>query len=440
MAAKTEDRDIVRGIAAQLSRGLLQDAGHIPSNMKQAQNLFERSGLDLERFRRCMMEAQSVLVAQLPRVRNRAAYYFRVLTEAVDREAALANAGNFPTGGRQAGLTAGEAQASIDWQDQSPPPTNRGALSTSLQGIVLDWLSFTLPEEAGEDFIAAVGWDLLPLPKGFNGYADSWLIQGGDGRIAHSPGRPEMGWHVCMPAGALAQVEDPLGFLAFTVQAGGRPTRVDLAIDDKAGVLSWDKLDAALEGHVCTSRWRDFEPIVKYRATKDGMKLIAKGWNCGSRTSKAYLRFYDKALEQAVKKGTEPEGHWIRCELEAHKEGAEAVVRLLLAQDGDGLRGFIRSYLDFKIPGEDSNKTRWVSADWWVAFLGAVDKRIGLVAGAARKTLADVRKWLEKSVAPSLALILKDAGGDIGELVRLCSIGQVKLKPHHLAMLSAGAT
>lgn len=109
-----EEEKVIRGIIADLSRGILQDDGHIPSNCRQALNLFQVSGLGLDGFRELMRQAEHVLKLKMDKeqVRIRAAFFFRVLSQlsCEASERAMLARGRRPYGA--SGQTAGDVARS----------------------------------------------------------------------------------------------------------------------------------------------------------------------------------------------------------------------------------------------------------------------------------------------------------------------------------------
>ncbi len=81
------------------------------------------------------------------------------------------------------------------------------------------------------------------------------------------------------------------------------------------------------------------------------------------------------------------------------------------------------------------HKERRLRFAWYVALVGLVEaaKMYGVVMA---RTLEQVKTWLNHQVMPSLALVVKAAGGSVGELLGQISNAQWRLRPKHLAMLS----
>ena len=315
-------------------------------------------------------------------------------------------------------------------------PTSMGARPTHAgrTDVAVDWLSFSIsPLATGWDFVAACGWDVTALDYGGRGYESSGIILG-TGRIYWSSIRNEM--HISLGGQALASVGDVRGLAAMVRDAGGSFSRVDIALDDRRGVLDWATIESAVrQGHLST-RWRSAKISDDITFTASGTSQTGRIVRFGSRKSRTYLRCYDKQA-QLVAAGEPDPGHWIRFELESKHEAANVVADLVIAGDGDKLKGMIRGLIEFKTPNDgDSNRRRWDIAPWWDAFLDGVPKVFGLFVQAVKRTLDDVAGWLRRQVAPSLALLLAARGGDVNEILELAREGRARWKPEHRAMLA----
>ena len=318
-----------------------------------------------------------------------------------------------------------------DSQAESPGASPTRAECTD---VIIDWLSFTLtPLTVGWDFVTACGWDVTALDYGGLGYESSGIILG-TGRIYWSSIRNEM--HIALGGQALASVGDVRGLAAMARECGGSFSRVDIALDDRRGILDWDTIENAVrKGHLST-RWQTAKISDDIDFNGGNPEQSGRIIRFGSRKSRTYMRCYDKRA-QMIARGEPDPGHWIRFELECKHRAANVVADMVIAGDGDKLKGMIRGLIEFKDPNDrDSNRRRWDIAPWWQAFLDNVPKVFGLFVQAAKRTIDDVASWLRRQVAPSLALLLAAGGGDINELVELARLGRSRWKPRHRAMLA----
>ena len=129
----------------------------------------------------------------------------------------------------------------------------------------------------------------------------------------------------------------------------------------------------------------------------------------GKRVSESYLRLYDKKKEQESKGETIASEHWVRCELETHKRRANALFQELVCQVVAGTGpAFFAQYLNgliqFREPGEDTNKSRWEVSSWWADFIGTIEK-VRVTLPKPKQTIQKVMTWFEDNIAPMAAVI-----------------------------------
>jgi DNA relaxase NicK len=223
-------------------------------------------------------------------------------------------------------------------------------------------------------------------------------------------------------------------------------TRLDVAWDDKTeqvtGVLDVDLVrDEVKAGHF-TSRWKGGHGRWGW-GNQDGETVYF-----GSGSSDAMLRVYNKRLERIAKghaDQVEGVGHWQRVELQLRRERADAAAELFQGVTRDRARtmrtlaGILRGYLDFKVPSStDTNRRRWVTAPWWAAFLGFVEK-CKLVVERVRRTVETVKAWLSSCAGPSLALVQEALGVVAGRawLAETVDQGRARWGAKHRAILAA---
>jgi len=213
------------------------------------------------------------------------------------------------------------------------------------------------------DILGLSAGDMQQL-TGMRGYRDR-LYYGGIN--VHYNGRDDMGVWVEMSGTGCRTYEgfggDFMGLMSLVVENNGdmNLTRLDVAYDDKVGVVKLGDIAEALRGGEYVSRWRDWQVI-------DGTKGMTI--NLGSKTSDVLFRIYNKAVQQGV------EGTWIRYELQMRDERAFAFARKLVEGQAIGQlwAGIVRNYVRFVDPGQDTNKWRWMEKSWWQDLLGDAEK------------------------------------------------------------------
>ena len=291
--------------------------------------------------------------------------------------------------------------------------------------ILLDYLSFTVPFSTEMLQRVAAGLNIGQLKEndyGGMGYTSSANVLDGARMFWHHD-RPEMGIHVRINSGSLHLTGlSPLGILNRVLDWSGRITRIDIAFDDRDGLLDIGRMyEKLLAGEVST-RFRRVARIVG--AELIDRKKTGDTVNVGSRSSNAFIRMYDKKKEMESR-GKDVMGikKWTRVELEMKKEKAHYFATLLANTArqktaltvGQLCSSLLLGLLDFKVPDElDTNKSRWETVDWWREFVGAKEK-LRLAIPKDQKTLNDTKRWVETQVATSLAMIMLSHADDNGE-------------------------
>ncbi len=302
-------------------------------------------------------------------------------------------------------------------------------------GVLLDYVRATLPGERWAELLEwvgpmverGVGWLAWYSYSGhvLDGGLVAWGSMTGDGRVL-----------VDLPGKACAAMgERLLPFLGWCVEHG-HITRLDLALDDRRGLVTYDRLVAAVEAGAVVSRARRCSWTVG-RATDDGSLA---GWTLyiGSRTSEGVVRIYDKRAERQERVGAVGAGSWVRVELECKGELAEAMAPAVLEHGLAVVVGEINRRLRFCTPTGDSNRRRWPVASWWREFIGSLDKGARLSVGeAVPVTVEGLMDYLWRQAAPAMAAVTIARGGDVSWLEELVAEGERRLKPRHMAMLAS---
>jgi len=280
--------------------------------------------------------------------------------------------------------------------------------------------------------------------RGWRGYDHSADLAVGSGLVGWRPDRPDMGCHASLGAEALSLLagnaeawSDLPGMVGLVhEELEGRSTRIDIAFDDKVGLLDMRTMYDAFESGDYVSRYRN-KPDYFGSLETGGLTLYL-----GSPRSDSQLVIYDKAKERVTKgHADEVEGldHWVRVELRLRRDRANAAAKELRErgeQVWSYFAGVLRGMLDFKQRGTSSQKTRWATSPWWDAFLGFAEKA-RLVVDKKVRTLDDVRSWVVGQVAPSLAVLERGMGFDRAWafLYQVAQEGHGRLGPRHEQLL-----
>jgi len=190
-------------------------------------------------------------------------------------------------------------------------------------------------------------------------------------------------------------------------------SRIDLAwtgVEFEPG----DVAEALTEGEVRTLAKRAF-----FREMKD---MFGDGHTVymGRRSSERYFRCYRRDDGRT------------RVELECKQERANLVFEDWLAMEGkewrDRAMGHLRDYVDF-------------GRDWWREFTRGVVRAMCKLAGAGRASVERSLAWVRRQVAPTLAMLVIAAGGDMGVVDEVVREGKGRQGPRQryaLATMRAG--
>lgn len=326
--------------------------------------------------------------------------------------------------------------------DKAPLSNTGPAISfCGVRGVTaqVDWLAFT----DHKNLSPAVLLPHLPAKNwkkgkyGRFGYKE--MIEQGMVKV-YSAGTEVMGTHYSLSGQACRELEglgmtDWVGYLAFLRGQGVTFTRFDGAFDDRSGRLNLRLMYDKFVARECCKHLQEYD----WREGGGAHGTTGDSFAFGRRGGGVFIRGYDKFWEQ-VKKGKADRDaveDWKRIELELRNESAAAAIDEIIRTGGLGcLAGILRSYIDFKEPGKDKIKSRWVTCDWWASFLGDAEK-CTLVLEPVVPTIESKVQWLKSQVAPTLALFLEYCEGDMGPLLSMMASGRRRLGPDDYALLGA---
>jgi hypothetical protein len=317
--------------------------------------------------------------------------------------------------------------------------------------IRLDYLAFTVPySEENQEYIRNFlkGTDVQNLDYGALKYSNSAIIFDG-GRMYWHPERKEMGIHFRLGAKALSCVEmTPIGLINRVRDWDGKFKRIDIAFDDFEGDLDIDEMyDNLALGDVVT-RWR--KAMRTNGVTLGKEEKTGDTVNIGARSSQAFLRIYDKKLEQQGKNVDLGDiTHWVRVELELKGDKADYFAKLLRESafgydqppPGELCANLLYGLLDFKEHNAtETNKSRWETVGWWSRFVKTSSKLM-LAMPKKERSIEASKKWIATSVAPTLAMIVLSEPDDenisgYDFIIDCISFGQQKLSKEQQNILN----
>lgn len=146
-------------------------------------------------------------------------------------------------------------------------------------------------------------------------------------------------------------------------------TRLDVAFDDRSGVLPMDRL-------IYDFRHENFVTRFKTGRGSRSCKIEMSPHDqdatiyFGSPQSEIRFRIYDKSAER----GLDASVHWIRFEIQLRRDNATQFIFQLVQSDYDisGLFvSVVTNYIRFVTPSKtDTNKRRWNMRKYWAEFVG----------------------------------------------------------------------
>jgi DNA relaxase NicK len=313
-------------------------------------------------------------------------------------------------------------------------PSNRQA-----QTAVVDYIGVTFKGESLEDVVklfdgSSSGWE--SVGHGWKGYAAG--LRKGSIAIWYGGDR-EQGVNVQVSGQGCRELEganvltDWRVFLGSLLELGCFFSRLDVAMDDRAGLLQKQAIEAAIDSGRVVSRYKS----VHEHRSRSLSEAKEEGWTryFGANSSETKIRIYDKCLERLAK-GQEADGHWMRVELQARREKAQELARVVVQFGMSGVASVIRGLLEFKEQGTHSQRERWDCCAWWSDFLEGVGK-VRLSLAPVVRTIEKVRAWLWSAVAPLAAVVHAYDGDSMAFFQEMMVAGKERWRPRHKHLLGA---
>lgn len=197
-------------------------------------------------------------------------------------------------------------------------------------------------------------------------------------------------------------------------------SRLDIAGDDRSGKLVHRKMvkHCLDRRYVCKAR---------YRIWIDGDEQQIY---FGSPASDRRLRIYNKALEQGI------DGKWTRCEMQMRNKNALSFLLhwFRIGSIGEAYAEVLLDFLRFTDTVPDgSHYDRIDICNWWIDFIGGIEKCAQLYIAPPNYSLMSVRKFLEKSSASSIKLLLTANNGDWQDIIDI--VERARLNSRQLQLL-----
>jgi len=263
----------------------------------------------------------------------------------------------------------------------------------------IDWLSSTFKGFLSDTDVrdaVAFGFPKRAWTVGTPHFGYTNMLQHPMGHfIMSNPGRPEMGVHLSIGGRALKAISEgghtPLSMLKWSLEQGGKTTRIDLAIDvyDEEIDISAMARCKQVEGAKGSARGR------KLMEGEDGGRTLY----VGSRQSDKFFRIYDKAIETGDR--SRP---WTRFELEIKGDTAKKVAFEFAALEEGQHAAYIKGIMRAMFNPDDTLYQQIMNAP-------------AVHVTAPKDTSDNTLEWLLNSVAKTLAkTIARRSDLDVGRL------------------------
>lgn len=210
----------------------------------------------------------------------------------------------------------------------------------------------------------------------------------------------------------LAQERSWYEFFMHALSAGGVMKRLDLAINDRTGILNIPMLTEKCRQEECISVFRSFK---SYRSgelvRKDEKECMRNTLYIGSLQSEVYFCIYEKDYEQYRKNHIPISEAEVknRFEIRLKNERAYYAVRDLLIFDNPEQTAFkiINRYIRFVDRDDNRPRCDWKINDEWAWFISNHRERLKLTTKPEPYTYERTLNWLARQVAPTLKVALK---------------------------------
>ena len=210
----------------------------------------------------------------------------------------------------------------------------------------------------------------------------------------------------------LAQERSWYEFFMDCLVEGGVMKRLDLAINDKTGILNIPRLTEKCRNEECVSVFRSFK---SYRSgelvRRDEKECMGNTLYIGSLQSEVYFCIYEKDFEQYKKNDIPIEEAEVknRFEIRLKNERAYYALRDLLAYDNPEQTAFkiINRYVRFVDKDDTKPRSEWRISEEWAWFIGENRESMKLTTKPEPYSFQRTLNWLSHQVAPTLKVAMK---------------------------------
>lgn len=210
----------------------------------------------------------------------------------------------------------------------------------------------------------------------------------------------------------LAQERSWYEFFMDCLVEGGVMKRLDLAINDKAGILNIPNLTEKCRKEECISVFRSFK---SYRSgelvRREEKECMGNTLYIGSLQSEVYFCIYEKDYEQYKKNDIPIEEAKVknRFEIRLKNERAYHALHDLLSYDNPERTAFkiINRYVRFVDRDNTKPRSDWQLNEEWAWFIGENRESMKLTTKPEPYSFRRTLNWLSHQVAPTLKVAMK---------------------------------
>ncbi|WP_394903317.1 MobT family relaxase [Clostridium butyricum] len=210
----------------------------------------------------------------------------------------------------------------------------------------------------------------------------------------------------------LAQERSWYEFFMDVLVEGGVMKRLDLAINDKFGILNIPNLTEKCRNEECVSVFRSFK---NYRSGdlvhREEKECMGNTLYIGSLQSEVYFCIYEKDYEQYKKNNIPIEDAEVknRFEIRLKNERAYYAIRDLMYYDNPESTAFkiINRYVRFVDKEDGKPRSDWKLNNEWAWFIGENRESIKLTTKPEPYSFRKTLNWISRQVAPTLKMAMK---------------------------------
>ncbi|EHJ02267.1 transcriptional regulator, XRE family [Clostridium sp. DL-VIII] len=210
----------------------------------------------------------------------------------------------------------------------------------------------------------------------------------------------------------LAQERSWYEFFMDALGEGGVMKRLDLAINDKLGILNIPNLTEKCRNEECVSVFRRFKNCRSGELVrKDEKECMGNTLYIGSLQSEVYFCIYEKDYEQYKKNNIPIEDAEVknRFEIRLKNERAYYAIRDLMYYDNPESTAFkiINRYVRFVDKEDKKPRSDWKLNNEWAWFIGENRESMKLTTKPEPYSFRKTLNWISRQVAPTLKMAMK---------------------------------